>query len=51
MVPNNSCSGGRAGEAALEELGPSARALGDPTLIAMLEKLRRVLTEGKGLDG
>ena len=35
----------------LEELETSAAALGDPALIAMLEKLRRVLTEGKGLDG
>jgi hypothetical protein len=35
----------------LEELETSAAALGDSTLIAMLEKLRRVLTEGKGLDG
>jgi hypothetical protein len=35
----------------LEELETSAVALGDPTLIAVLEKLRRVLTEGKGLDG
>ena len=35
----------------LEELGSSASALGDPTLIAMIEKLRRHLTTGKGLDG
>jgi hypothetical protein len=35
----------------LEELETSAAALGDPTLIAMLEKLRRVLTEGKAFDG
>jgi hypothetical protein len=35
----------------LEDLGSSANALGDPVLIAMLEKLRRYLTAGKGLDG
>ena len=35
----------------LEEIGVSASALGDPTLIAMIEKLRRQLTTGKGLDG
>ena len=35
----------------LEELGSSASTLGDPTLIAMIEKLRRHLTTGKGLDG
>ena len=35
----------------LEELGLSASALGDPILIAMIEKLRRHLTTGKGLDG
>ena len=34
-----------------EELEVSARAPGDPTLIAMIEKLRRLLTTGKGLDG
>jgi hypothetical protein len=35
----------------LEELGSSASALSDPILIAMIEKLRRHLTTGKGLDG
>jgi hypothetical protein len=35
----------------LDELGSSASALADPTLIAMIEKLRRHLTTGKGLDG
>ena len=35
----------------LEEIGVSANALGDPTLIAMIEKMRRQLTTGKGLDG
>ena len=35
----------------LEELGSSANALGDPALVAMIEKLRRHLTTGKGLDG
>jgi hypothetical protein len=35
----------------LEELEASASALGDPTLIAMIEKLKRHLTTGKGLDG
>jgi hypothetical protein len=35
----------------LEELGSSASALGDPALVAMIEKLRRHLTTGKGLDG
>lgn len=35
----------------LEELGSSASALGDPILIGMIEKLRRHLTAGKGLDG
>jgi hypothetical protein len=34
----------------LEELGSSASALGDPTLIAMIDKLRRHLTTGNGLD-
>jgi hypothetical protein len=29
----------------------SALSLGDPVLIAMIEKLRRHLTTGKGLDG
>jgi hypothetical protein len=35
----------------LDELGSSASALGDPALIAMIEKLRRHLTTGKGVDG
>ena len=35
----------------LEELETSAAALGDSTLIAMIEKLRRHLTTGKVLDG
>jgi hypothetical protein len=35
----------------LEEIGVSANELGDPTLIAMIEKMRRQLTTGKGLDG
>jgi hypothetical protein len=35
----------------LEELGSSASALGDPALVAMIEKLRRHLTTGKGLNG
>jgi hypothetical protein len=35
----------------LEEIGVSATALGDPILNAMVEKLRRELTTGKGLDG
>jgi hypothetical protein len=35
----------------LEEIGVSATALGDPVLIAMIEKMRRQLTTGKGLDG
>jgi hypothetical protein len=35
----------------LEELEVSALSLGDPVLIAMIEKLRRHLTTGKGLDG
>jgi hypothetical protein len=35
----------------LEEIGVSVNALGDATLIAMIEKLRRHLTTGKGLDG
>jgi hypothetical protein len=35
----------------LEEIGVSANVLGDPTLIAMIEKLCRQLTTGKGLDG
>lgn len=35
----------------LDEIGVSADALGDPALIAMVERLRRQLTTGKGLDG
>ncbi len=35
----------------LDEIGVSAAALGDPILIAMIERLRRQLTTGKGLDG
>jgi hypothetical protein len=35
----------------LEELESSASALGGPTLIAMIEKLRRHLTTGKVVDG
>jgi hypothetical protein len=35
----------------LEELGLSANALGDPILLAMIEKLRRQVTDGRGLDG
>jgi hypothetical protein len=35
----------------LEDLGSSASALGDPALISMIEKLRRHLTTGIGLDG
>jgi hypothetical protein len=35
----------------LEEIGVSATALGDPILNAMIEKMRRELTSGKGLDG
>jgi hypothetical protein len=35
----------------LEEIGASATALGDPILNAMIEKMRRELTTGKGLDG
>ena len=35
----------------LDEIGVSATALGDPILIAMIERLRRQLTTGKGLDG
>jgi hypothetical protein len=35
----------------LEDLGTSASALGDPILIAVIEKLHRHLTTGKGLDG
>jgi hypothetical protein len=35
----------------IEELASSANSLGDPILIAMIEKLRRHLTSSKGLDG
>jgi hypothetical protein len=35
----------------LEEIGVSATALGDRILNAMIEKMRRELTTGKGLDG
>ena len=35
----------------LEELEVSALSLGDPVLIAMIEKLRRHLTTGKRLGG
>ena len=35
----------------LEEIVVSATALGDPILNAMIEKMRRELTTGKGLDG
>ncbi len=35
----------------LDEIGVSAAALGDAALIAMIERLRRQLTTGKGLDG
>jgi hypothetical protein len=35
----------------LEEIGVSATALGDPIINAMIEKMRRQLTTGKGLDG
>jgi hypothetical protein len=35
----------------LEELETSAAALGDPTLVAIIEKLRRHLATGRGLDG
>jgi len=35
----------------LEEIGVSVTALGDPILNAMVEKMRRELTTGKGLDG
>jgi len=35
----------------LDEIGVSASTLGDPELIAMIEKLRRQLTTGQGLDG
>jgi hypothetical protein len=35
----------------LEELEASTLSLGDPALIAMIEKLRRHLTSSKGLDG
>jgi hypothetical protein len=35
----------------LDELGSSANALGDRALVAMIEKLGRHVTTGKGLDG
>jgi hypothetical protein len=35
----------------LEELESSAKALRDPALVALIEKLHRHLTTGKGLDG
>lgn len=35
----------------LEEISVAATALGDPILNAMVEKMRRELTTGKGLDG
>ena len=35
----------------LTEIEASANEFGDPILIAMVEKLRRHLTTGKGLDG
>jgi hypothetical protein len=35
----------------LEEIGVSANALGESTPLAMIEKMRRQLTTGKGLDG
>jgi hypothetical protein len=35
----------------LEELEAAANALGNPTLFAMIEKLHRHHTTGKGLDG
>jgi hypothetical protein len=35
----------------LEELETSAGELGDPILGAMIEKLRRQITAGRGLDG
>jgi len=35
----------------LEEIDVAVNELGDPVLIAMIEKMRRQLTTGKGLDG
>ena len=35
----------------LAEIEATVNALGDPILIAMVEKLQRHLTTGKGLDG
>lgn len=35
----------------LDEIGVSATQLDDPLLMAMIDKLRRQLTTGKGLDG
>jgi hypothetical protein len=35
----------------LEEIDAAANELGDPVLIAMIEKMRRQLTTGNGLDG
>ena len=35
----------------LAEIEASANEFGDPILIAMVEKLQRHLTTGKGLDG
>jgi hypothetical protein len=35
----------------LEEIDDAVKQLGDPVLIAMIEKMRRQLTTGKGLDG
>ena len=35
----------------LAEIEATVNALGDPILIAMVEKLQRPLTTGKGLDG
>ena len=35
----------------LEEIDVAVNELGDPVLIAMIEKMRRELTTGKELDG
>jgi hypothetical protein len=35
----------------LDEISVFATALGDPILNAMIEKMRRALTTGNGLDG
>jgi hypothetical protein len=35
----------------LEEIGVSANELGDPVRAALIEKLRRQPTTGKGFDG